>query len=66
MDLDFLTERDVCFVDADLVEAGFFADEDFADVDLDEADFFDPDLAEAVAGLADPALEVSGVSVSRR
>ncbi len=66
MALGFLTEADVRFGDADLVEAGFFVEEDFADVDLDGADFFDPDLVEAVVGLADSDFEAPGGSVRRR
>jgi len=62
----FFTETEVRFMGADLEEADFFGAEDFADVDLDGPDFFDFDLVEAVAGLADAGLEVSGGSASRR
>lgn len=65
MALGFFTEADVDFVDADLVEAGFFIEEDFADVVLDGADFFDPDL-EDVVGLDDSGFEAAGGSARRR
>lgn len=65
MALSFLAETDVRFADADLVEAGF-VEEDFADIDLDGADFFDPDLVEAVVGLGDSDLGVPGDSARRR
>ena len=59
MTFGFFTDTEVRFTGADLEEADFFVAEDFADVDLDGADFFDPDLVEAVAALADAGLEVS-------